>query len=291
MEFPGLGKHCTLAECNQLDFLPFTCDSCKQIYCKDHVTYDRHNCTESYKKDVRVPVCPLCNQPVSFKPGDLPDRRVNDHIENDCKSDLALSKRKTYTNKCSVKGCKQRELVPVTCATCKRNFCLRHRHENDHECLNINSTGKSLAKKSAAPVAAGQAAASRFDSYNTKRRPPPQKSSLSSIGGDLNRDRQSRQQRGPNATQSDIRSQPLPQSTNPAGMTEEEALAFAIQASLGGNQTAPDAQSKPPTINETDEDLALARALAQSEVDERNRQRQSRTTQEHGSKGSSCNLS
>ena len=61
--------------------------------------------------------------------------------------------------------------------------------------------------------------------------------------------------------------------------TEEEALAFAIQASLGGNQTAPDAQSKPPTINETDEDLALARALAQSEVDERNRQRQSRTTQ------------
>ena len=29
------------------------------------------------------------------------------------------------------------QLVPVSCATCKKNYCLRHRHENDHECVGV----------------------------------------------------------------------------------------------------------------------------------------------------------
>lgn len=29
--FPDLGKHCQHRDCNQLDFLPFTCDGCKQV--------------------------------------------------------------------------------------------------------------------------------------------------------------------------------------------------------------------------------------------------------------------
>lgn len=30
--FPDLGKHCQLLDCHQLDFLPFTCDGCKQVF-------------------------------------------------------------------------------------------------------------------------------------------------------------------------------------------------------------------------------------------------------------------
>ncbi|XP_040868754.1 uncharacterized protein [Glycine max] len=29
--FPDLGKHCQHRDCNQLDFLPFTCDGCQQV--------------------------------------------------------------------------------------------------------------------------------------------------------------------------------------------------------------------------------------------------------------------
>ena len=37
-------------------------------------------------------------------------------------------------NKCNVKGCKQKELIPLLCSECKRNYCLRHRHSADHDC-------------------------------------------------------------------------------------------------------------------------------------------------------------
>jgi len=30
--FPDLGKHCQRVDCHQLDFLPFTCDGCKQVF-------------------------------------------------------------------------------------------------------------------------------------------------------------------------------------------------------------------------------------------------------------------
>ncbi|XP_048723200.1 AN1-type zinc finger protein 2A isoform X3 [Caretta caretta] len=50
MEFPDLGKHCSEKTCKQLDFLPLKCDACKEVFCKDHITYDTHKCTSSYKK-------------------------------------------------------------------------------------------------------------------------------------------------------------------------------------------------------------------------------------------------
>ena len=50
MELPHLGKHCNEKTCNQLDFLPMKCDACSQIFCKDHLQYDDHSCSSSYKK-------------------------------------------------------------------------------------------------------------------------------------------------------------------------------------------------------------------------------------------------
>ncbi|CAL4112507.1 unnamed protein product, partial [Meganyctiphanes norvegica] len=130
MELPHMGTHCAESACRQLDFLPFTCDLCKKEFCVDHHKYDKHNCSESYRRDVQVPICPLCDQPVPSKRDQPPDLAVNDHLENNCKS----KKKKIYTNRCSFGVCKTKEMVPVSCDSCKQNFCLRHRHTIDHEC-------------------------------------------------------------------------------------------------------------------------------------------------------------
>uniref|UniRef100_A0A915BZ88 AN1-type domain-containing protein n=2 Tax=Parascaris univalens TaxID=6257 RepID=A0A915BZ88_PARUN len=134
-EFPGFGRHCSFAECHLLDFLPVRCDACSRDFCSTHYPYESHRCESSYKKDVQVPVCPLCGKPVPVARGELPDVVVGRHIDMDCKSDPALSSRgKIYANRCSVRGCKKRELIPIQCKECGLNFCLKHRFPSDHDC-------------------------------------------------------------------------------------------------------------------------------------------------------------
>ncbi|ESP00020.1 hypothetical protein LOTGIDRAFT_113088 [Lottia gigantea] len=247
MELPDLGKHCSQASCKQLDFLPMKCDCCFKIYCGDHVMYNSHSCSESYKKDNQVPVCPLCNSPIPVKQGESADVVVGRHIDTDCQSDPAKERRKVYTNKCSAKGCKHKELVPVICEKCRKNFCLKHRHELDHNCqVNLHLTYYFSA-----------AAFSRFtqSSSNTKKsssQNKPQQSSLTSIGSQLNR--------------SVSRQQPSVQSVQ-AGLSEDEALARAIQMSMSETR-----QQKPTTSK--DEDLMLAQALYESEQEAARNQRQ-----------------
>uniref|UniRef100_A0A8C3TNN0 AN1-type domain-containing protein n=1 Tax=Catharus ustulatus TaxID=91951 RepID=A0A8C3TNN0_CATUS len=134
MEFPDLGAHCSWPACQRLDFLPLKCDACEQIFCTDHIAYAQHDCTSVYKKDVQVPVCPLCNTPVPVRRGEMPDVVVGEHIDRDCKSDPAQRKRKIFTNKCLKPGCKQKEMMKVICDQCHKNYCLKHRHPLDHDC-------------------------------------------------------------------------------------------------------------------------------------------------------------
>lgn len=39
-----------------------------------------------------------------------------------------------FTNKCERPGCRQREMMKLTCERCGRNFCIKHRHPLDHDC-------------------------------------------------------------------------------------------------------------------------------------------------------------
>ncbi|XP_049761041.1 AN1-type zinc finger protein 2A isoform X1 [Elephas maximus indicus] len=134
MEFPDLGKHCSEKTCKQLDFLPITCDACKQDFCKDHFTFAAHGCPFAFKKDVQVPVCPLCNSPVPVKKGELPDVVVGEHMDRDCKYNPGRSHEKIFTYRCSKEGCKRKEMLQVVCDECHSNFCIRHRHPLDHSC-------------------------------------------------------------------------------------------------------------------------------------------------------------
>ncbi|KAK5644182.1 hypothetical protein RI129_008027 [Pyrocoelia pectoralis] len=107
------------------------------IYCffsDEHYPYSIHNCTNAYTKNNQVPVCPLCNIPIPIQRGQLPDLTVSNHIDSDCQSDPAKQKRKVFTNKCSFKSCKTKEVIPIICDECTYNYCLKHRHTTDHNC-------------------------------------------------------------------------------------------------------------------------------------------------------------
>ncbi|KAL9835752.1 LOW QUALITY PROTEIN: AN1-type zinc finger protein 2A [Geothlypis trichas] len=132
MELPWLGEHCSERSCKQLDFLPLKCDACGEVFCKDHIRYDDHKCSSAYKKNVQVPVCPLCNTPIPVQKGEIPDIVVGAHIDKDCKYNPAQQKQKIFTNKCT-KRCKRKEMMKVV-VQCGGSFCIKHRHPLDHDC-------------------------------------------------------------------------------------------------------------------------------------------------------------
>ncbi|NXQ62797.1 ZFN2B protein, partial [Anthoscopus minutus] len=140
MELPWLGEHCSERTCKQLDFLPLKCNACGEVFCKDHIRYDDHKCSSAYKKDVQVPVCPLCNTPVPVQKGEIPDIVVGAHIDKDCKYNPAQQKPflsslpQIFANKCLKPGCKRKEMIKVVCEQCGGSFCIKHRHPLDHDC-------------------------------------------------------------------------------------------------------------------------------------------------------------
>ncbi|XP_043849287.1 AN1-type zinc finger protein 2B [Dromiciops gliroides] len=234
------------------DFLPLKCDACSGIFCADHVAYDQHHCDSAYKKDVQVPVCPLCNVPVPVARGESPDRAVGEHIDRDCRSDPAQRKRKIFTNKCTRPGCRQREMMELTCERCGRNFCLKHRHPLDHEC-----PGKRLPSSQT-----GLAAISRAQGLGSSPAPVP--------GPGLARTSP--------PSQSRVAESPTHALQN--GLSEDEALQQALILSL--------TEAKPiaPSTQE-EEDLALAQALSASEEEYRKQQAQS---QSRSLKPSNCSI-
>ncbi|XP_053554178.1 AN1-type zinc finger protein 2B [Bombina bombina] len=258
MEFPDLGKHCSESTCKQLDFLPLKCDACEQIFCKDHITYALHKCTSAYKKDVQVPVCPLCNTPIPVTRGQTPDIVVGEHIDRDCKSDPAQQKRKIFTNKCGKPGCRQKELIKVICDDCQGNFCLKHRHPLDHDC-NGKNAHISKAGNAALMRAHGSSAKTSAPSSFPAPKPAPQRNRTSVSNP-----------------------QPPAAAALQNGLTEEEALQRALEMSL-----AEAARNTQQHSSQEEEDLALARALSASEEEYRRQQ----TGQNREAKQSTCSVS
>ncbi|KAK3829762.1 MAG: hypothetical protein JOS17DRAFT_203401 [Linnemannia elongata] len=155
MELPSIGKHCSDTTCSQLDFLPFTCQYCKQIYCQDHWRLEGHKCPNkeaAIQQDQRVPICPLCDKPVPVKRGEDPNLRMEQHIAAGCPEPATTTSKPIYTNSCNAKGCKNRSAIPIVCQSCRLNYCLKHRLEADHACSpsgrpSGNGNGNGAAKK------------------------------------------------------------------------------------------------------------------------------------------------
>ncbi|XP_062354253.1 AN1-type zinc finger protein 2B isoform X1 [Cinclus cinclus] len=269
MEFPDLGAHCSWPACQRLDFLPLKCDACEQIFCTDHIAYAQHDCTSAYKKDVQVPVCPLCNTPVPVSRGEMPDVVVGEHIDRDCKSDPAQRKRKIFTNKCLKPGCKQKEMMKVICDQCHKNYCLKHRHPLDHDC---SGAVHPLSKAGHAAVTRAQASSSKIFTASSSGTARPADSSSSPACAREGR-----------AAVSQTRSTSPPAVMLQNGLSEEEALQRALEMSLAESARS---SAQPPSSTQEEEDLALAQALSASEAEYQQSQRQA-----HGSKPSNCSMS
>ncbi|XP_066545532.1 AN1-type zinc finger protein 2A isoform X2 [Amia ocellicauda] len=268
MEFPDLGAHCSERTCKRLDFLPMKCDACQDIFCKDHITYVNHRCTSAYKKDVQVPVCPLCNTPIPVKRGEMPDIKVGEHIDRDCKSDPAQRKRKIFTNKCSKGGCKQKEMIKVTCDQCHLNYCLKHRHPLDHEC---KTEGGPLSKAGHAALMRTRGSGSSSGSSSSGAK-GASRSVPNGLSGTRAQQSSSTRSAAAAAPAPPPAPRPVPQAASlQAGLSEEQALQRALEMSLAESARSTQEALSP----QEQEDLALAQALAASE-EEFQRQQQLR---------------
>jgi predicted nucleic acid binding AN1-type Zn finger protein len=273
MELPHIGQNCALRECNQLDFLPISCDACSSVYCLEHYRYERHNCDKAKNRDFQVPVCPLCMEPVVGKRDVLPDIAVSEHIDRNCNGNEALKTKlktafkKTNLQACSHRSCKQKDLIYLECNDCKSRFCIKHRHPSDHSCPgpkptsfgaaftnNLNSLADScssgatsslsmIKNKAQQMTKSGQAALQRLaaNSRNHVRSNDGRQTDTSQLANSLQN-----------------------------GLSEQEALTIALQESAAAANGA--SSTHGPATNSAqieNEDTLLARAIHESELEAR----------------------
>ncbi|KAH8205586.1 hypothetical protein TruAng_000292 [Truncatella angustata] len=119
-----IGTHCQYTYCNQLDFLPFFCQSCKGTFCLDHRTETAHVCAEAGAWARRRREAELA------KPSAGEGKRMRDLVQQ---------------KPCAGAGCKTTvgtSLVPgVHCDRCNRDYCLKHRLGEEHDCKNLTPIG------------------------------------------------------------------------------------------------------------------------------------------------------
>lgn len=122
-DLEAIGAHCHYTYCNQLDFLPFRCESCKYTYCLDHRTETAH-------------VCPRAGASAAAK-----------RAANLSSSTTPLPQKPTLSSgtQCSHPQCKTfintSTTISVACETCTRSYCLKHRMKDDHLCSTLIPLG------------------------------------------------------------------------------------------------------------------------------------------------------
>jgi len=142
-----VGSHCQYSYCNQLDFLPFKCQSCEKTFCLDHRTEDSHACTNPGAWAARKRAAELAKHSAGE------GRRMRDLVSQ---------------KPCADEGCKTvvgTSLVPgVHCNDCNRDYCLKHRLREDHDCKNKTPIGARAASaaQAAAVTEGARSALERF---------------------------------------------------------------------------------------------------------------------------------
>ena len=137
----AIGAHCQYAYCNQLDFLPFRCESCKGTYCLDHRTETAHKCAHAGEWAAARRNAAGKNNSSSLS---------SSSISGSGKPSLLTAIQcshpqcRTYINTLNSVG--------VGCPTCKRDYCLKHRLREDHSCNTLIPLGARPSSASDGPV-------------------------------------------------------------------------------------------------------------------------------------------
>ncbi|EFX05772.1 an1 zinc finger protein [Grosmannia clavigera kw1407] len=118
------GKHCQFDYCNQLDFLPFYCQSCRKTFCLDHRTESAHRCENE---------------------GAWAQRRREAQLARPSAGAGRTMRELVAEKPCASPACKTvvgTGLVPgVHCSSCNRDYCLKHRLREDHNCAHLTPLG------------------------------------------------------------------------------------------------------------------------------------------------------
>ena len=142
-DLEAIGAHCQYTYCNQLDFLPFRCESCKNTFCLDHRTESAHKCGHA---------------------GEWAAARRKG-TENTTSSGNGKPTLATATQ-CSHPQCKTHintfSSVGVSCQICNRQYCLKHRLREDHSCATLTPLGARPATPVNTQAQKAQAALSRL---------------------------------------------------------------------------------------------------------------------------------
>eukprot|EP01023_Acetabularia_acetabulum_P030706 TRINITY_DN2890_c0_g2_i2.p2 TRINITY_DN2890_c0_g2~~TRINITY_DN2890_c0_g2_i2.p2 ORF type:complete len:347 (+),score=26.93 TRINITY_DN2890_c0_g2_i2:130-1170(+) len=144
------GEHCNVAECKQIDFLPFKCDCCHKVFCLEHRQYEEHKCPLAQHKVLEVVPCPLCAKGIKLTRGTDPNEQFEIHLREGC--DPGNYRKVHKKKKCPVDGCRERltETGSYSCQKCGQKTCLKHRHPEDHAC---KATRKQNSTSSIATIA------------------------------------------------------------------------------------------------------------------------------------------
>eukprot|EP00400_MALV-I_sp_L67-5_P000690 gene690-735_t len=160
-EFSNLGAHCSVQYCRTKDFLPFKCDACDMVFCKEHFRYEDHDCKKASQKDNQAIICPICKFVLRMKGNEDPNVVFQRHQDS---GECALKQKQPSPkkqSKCPVQGCREK-LGPTnsyTCPECGQRVCLRHRFPDEHNCVKLNtgygskSTSASSIPRKKKPVA------------------------------------------------------------------------------------------------------------------------------------------
>ena len=123
-DLEAIGAHCQYTYCNQLDFLPFRCESCKGTYCLDHRTESSHKCSHA---------------------GEWAATRRKQATASSQTSTNAVKPTLATATQCSHPSCKTYintlTSVGVGCQTCNRQYCLKHRLREEHSCATLTPLG------------------------------------------------------------------------------------------------------------------------------------------------------
>ncbi|PIN23564.1 hypothetical protein CDL12_03710 [Handroanthus impetiginosus] len=143
--FPELGSHCEQPDCRQLDFLPFTCDACRKVFCIEHRSYKLHDCPKSDVSSRKVLVCEICSTAIETTGHNVEEeKKILERHEKSGDCDPKKKKKPT----CPVRRCKEVLTFSntATCKICRIKICLKHRFPADHACDRVK-----LASSSATP--------------------------------------------------------------------------------------------------------------------------------------------
>ncbi|PWY77952.1 hypothetical protein BO83DRAFT_357429 [Aspergillus eucalypticola CBS 122712] len=125
-DLDAIGSHCSLPTCNQLDFLPFRCPSCKGTYCLEHRTETAHKCPNA-----RISPSPstttTTTTTTSTSTNSQQQQKPNIYTADQC----AHISCKTLINTLTDPG--------VRCDQCRKEYCLRHRLREGHDCRPVGN--------------------------------------------------------------------------------------------------------------------------------------------------------